>query len=143
MSQEEPRLYSRRDERWIGPVDVVAPQHANIDALLERWARWNRERYEPATCASMEKLYLRGGRDATPPATAPQPPDPQLVAVDSAWRLLVRRSPRHAECLHLFYVVGCEPKVLCRRLHLHWSHFGRFIGLARSMVSNIMRELDA
>lgn len=137
------RLFSRRDDRWIGPVDVVAPHNAAIHELLERWARWNLLRYEPATCASLEKLYLRGGRDATAPATAPQPPDPQIVAVDQAWRLMVRRVPQHAECIYLFYIARADGKAICRRLRLHWLDFSRFVGHARSMVSNIVKELEA
>lgn len=84
---------------------------------------------------------MRGGRDAPPAATAPQPPDPQLVAVDTAWRLMVRRVPKHARCIFSCYIQRCPPKVICRRIHIHWREFPKFMGHSRSMVVNILKEL--
>lgn len=137
------RLYSRKPRV---PEDIVEPQHQDVHGKLDRWGRWQREKYEPATCASIEKLYTKGG-DTTPPATAPQPLDPVTVAVDQAVRLLRRRVPDHAEALRLYYVGAdgrrpMEPKLICRRLGLHWSHFRPFMSRARAMAINVLKELD-
>jgi hypothetical protein len=142
-----PRLYAKPSNL---PVDVIEERHRDIHEWLDKWGAWQRQRYTPETCASMEKLYLRGGRDATPPETAPKPPDPKLVAIDLAWRLMVRRVPQHAEALFLYYVgiaigrrrVPLEPRAICRRIRIHPKDFSRWMAHSRSMVLNVMRELD-
>ena len=136
---EAPRLYSKP---VVFAVDEVLPQHATIHADLERWGAWLREKYTPSTCASMEKDFYKGGADATPPATAPKPADPRLVHIDQAWRLMVRRVPDHARCLHLFYIEREEPKLIARRLAIEKRAFPRFMAYCRAMVLNILRELD-
>ena len=137
--KEEPRLYSKP---VLLPEDVIAPQHQAIHADLELWARWVSEGYTPATCASLEKYYLKGGRDVAP-ATAPPPANLRLEAIDRTVRLMRMRVPQHAEAIYRYYVEREEPKLICRRLRLHRLDFPRFMGHARSMVSNILRELDA
>lgn len=146
--KDAPRLYTRLIR---APVDAVAAQHQDIHEWLGKWGAWQRERYTPETCASMEKLYYRGGRDATPPSTAPSPPDPRLTAIDAAWRLMVRRVPQHAEALFLYYVGvrdkavirPAEATLICRKIRIHWSDFSRWMGHSRAMVINLMRELGA
>jgi hypothetical protein len=140
MVDEAPRLYSKKPRL---PVDEIEPHHQEIHEWLEKWGAWQRERYSPETCASMEKLYLRGGRDATEAETAPKPPDPKLVEIDAAWRLMVRRVPQHAEAIYLFYVGRYEAKLICRRIRIHWSDFARWMRHARAMVVNVMRELSS
>ena len=137
--KEQPRLYSKP---VLLPEDLIAPQHQAIHADLDRWARWVSEGYTPATCASLEKYYLKGGRDVAP-ATAPLPANPRLEAIDRAVRLMRMRVPQHAEAIYRYYVEREEPQLICRRLCLHRLDFPRFMGHARSMVSNILRELGA
>ena len=124
------------------PVDEVAPQHREVHNLGIRWGAWQNFRYAPATCNSAEGDYEKGGRDATPPATSKPDADPQIMAFDSAWRLMARRVPGHAECIRLYYVERDDLKLICRKLVLHWSSFNWYISHSRSMVKNVMRELD-
>jgi hypothetical protein len=136
---DEPvRLYSKQK---LVAADSVLPQHRAIHEDLDRWGSWLRERYDPVTCGSIEKKYEKGGRDATPPSTAPQPADPRLTAIDQVVRLMRMRVPQHAECLTRFYLQRAEPAELCRRIAIHPRDFPRFMGHCRSMVLNILREL--
>jgi len=144
--EDGPRLYSRAPRC---PADVVDPKHAEIHDLLTRWGNWLRERYEPATCGSLEKDWFKGGAEATPPATAPLEVDPRIEAFDHAMRLVRIRVPQHAEALRLYYVERMIPwdarrnrDSICRLLRIHWKDFDRFMGHCRSMARNILLELD-
>jgi len=126
------------------PVDEVAPQHREVHNLGIRWGAWQNVRYQPATCNSAEGDFKEGRYpDTTPPSTAAQVADPQVMAFDSAWRLMARRVPGHAECIRLYYVERDDLKLICRKLILNAGNFGWYISHARSMVRNIMRELDS
>ena len=125
------------------PVDEVAPQHREVHNLGIRWGAWRNVGYTPSTCNSAEGEFEKGGRDATPASTAKPEVDPQIMLFDGAWRLMRRRVPGHAQCLSLYYYDREDLKLICRRLVLHWSNFSWYMGHSRSMVMNIMRELDS
>jgi hypothetical protein len=112
MVDESVRLYSKQPRL---PVDVVAPEHAEIHVDLDRWGAWNRERYQPGTCASIEKYFTKGG-DTTPPATAPSAVNPRHLQVERAVILAGVHSPQHGECIRQFYVRRSTPIVICRVL---------------------------
>lgn len=139
MVDEGVRLYSRMPRV---PVDVIAPQHIEIHADLERWGAWNRDRYQPATCASIEKMYEKGGRDATPASTAPSIVNPRHMQIERAVRYMGMRLPQHGETVKLFYVNRRTPQVICRLVVIHWRDFPVWIGTCRSMVVNIIKTLD-
>lgn len=136
MIDETVLLYSKQPRV---PVDVIAPQHIDIHSDLERWGMWNRLRYEPATCASMEKLYTKGG-DTTPPATA-HPTNPRNLELDRAVRHMSMAVPQHAETIKHFYVYRRTPIVICRLVVVHWKDFALWMFDCRSMVTNVSRTL--
>jgi hypothetical protein len=155
LAMEDVRLYSKAPRM---PVDVVAPQHAEIHHDLDRWGLWNRDRYQPGTCASMEKLYYKGG-DTTPPATAPTLANPRHLAIDRAVRRMSMGAHQHSETIKLYYVtrpvrrivmrggtrieVRCTTaQAICGLLTIHWKDFGTWMFDCRSMVVNIIREIS-
>lgn len=142
MNLVDVRLYSKSSIQKPLPEDAIATQHMELHNELGRWGLWNRVVWSQSTCASAEKGFEKGGRDATPASTAPQPPNPKILAIDTAWRLMKRRVPQHALCIWLYYVERNDLTLICRKLKLHWSSFGWFMNHSRSMVRNLMRELD-
>lgn len=132
------RLYSKAPRV---PVDVIAPQHTEIHAELERWGAWNRERYEAGTCSSMEKGFDNTGGRSVKKAVVSLPPDPILRILDKTLRMMVMRVPQHAEAIKLYYATRRTPVVICRVLVIHWKDFGTWMFDARAMVINISREL--
>lgn len=135
---DETRLYTKTPRV---PVDVVAPQHLELHAELERWGSWNRERYEAGTCSSVEKRFdSSGGREAKR-AVVSLPPDPRLRILDRTLRRMVMSVPQHAEAIKLFYANRRTPVVICRVLVIHWKDFGTWMFDARAMVLNISRVL--
>jgi hypothetical protein len=122
------RLWSREPRL---PRDEIAPEHAQVHALLERWARANRERRSRATCSSVEKLYLRGGRDVTPASTAPAP---AVLLYERVERVVLRLPSEHSRTILLYYVERVQPVVICRRCRLRFADFPRWIGTTRAMV---------
>lgn len=137
MTDEPPRLYSKERRQ---PQNVVAPQHQEIHTELDRFGRWNRERYEAGTCASMEKLYYRGGRDATPPATAAKPTDPLLLALDSVVRHMTMSVPQHGHTLKLYYVKRKDPERICHVMVIRYEDFPKWMFDCRAMVVNLLRR---
>lgn len=80
MTQEEPpRLYSKTQR---APVDEVAGEHRLIHADLERWGRWNRERYQQGMCASLEQRFDSSGGREPSKAIVSLPPDPILSKIE-------------------------------------------------------------
>jgi hypothetical protein len=124
----EVRLWSREPRL---PRDVVAPEHAQVHDLLERWARANRERRSRSTCASMERLFLRGGRDATPPSTAPAAPVALYARVE---RVVLRLPSEHGQTVRLYYVAKLPPVVICRKLEIRFAMFAVWMHGVRSLV---------
>jgi hypothetical protein len=123
-----PRLWSREPRL---PHDEVAPEHAEVHSLLDRWARANRERRSRATCASMERLFLRGGRDATLPSTAPSAP----IALYARLEHVVLHLPsEHGKTIKLYYVERAAPVVICRRLEIRFQMFSVWMYGVRSLV---------
>lgn len=143
MAEEPPRLYSRQSRV---PIDIIAPEHGDVHIKLERWSFWNRERYEPATCNSIEKKFEKGGRDATPPATAPMLVNPLYLRVERAVILAGVQSPQHGDCLRFFYVQRYNLFEICRRLNppkgIRWEDLPTWTYDSREMVRVILEELE-
>lgn len=152
---EDLRLYSKAPRM---PVDVVAPQHLEIHDDLERWGSWNRDRYQPGTCASIEKRYDAGGREVKKPVIS-LPTDPRNLAIDRAVRRMSMGAHQHSETIKLYYVtrpvrrtvvrsgtritVGCTTaQAICGLLTIHWKDFGTWMFDCRSMVLNTMKALE-
>jgi hypothetical protein len=106
------RLYSRQRR---APVDVVAVEHLEVHEQLEAWARSGRERRKAATCASVEKAYLRGGRDATPASTAPAPVNGVHARIEAIVVSLERERPR---TLTGYYIRKLPVWLICRQIGL-------------------------
>lgn len=133
--KEEPRLYSKPARV---PKDVIAPEHVEVHADLERWGSWNRERFQLGTCASMEKDYFKGGRDATPPATAPMLVNPHILRVERVVILVGVHVPQHGECIRQFYIRRSDPYLICRLLEIRWEDFPRWTYDCRQAVLNVL-----
>ncbi len=131
------RLYSKQPRV---PVDVIAPQHIEVHADLERWGSWNRDRYQPGTCASVEKRYEPRNKELKPPHVS-LPTKPRNLEIDRVVRLMAVRLPQHAVSIKLFYVVRRQPQVICRVVAVHWKDFGTWMFDCRSMVLNIALEI--
>jgi hypothetical protein len=129
------RMYSKTPRV---PVDVIAAQHVEVHADLERWGSWNRDRYEPGTCASVEKRYEPRNKELRPPHVS-LPTRPRNLEIDRVVRLMSMSLPQHAETLKLFYVVRRQPQVICRLVVVHWKDFGGWMFDCRAMVINISK----
>jgi hypothetical protein len=77
--QEEPRLYSKQQR---SPVDEVAAEHIEVHGNLERWGRWQREKYQQGVCSSLEKRYDNSGGREPSKALVSLPPDPLLSRIE-------------------------------------------------------------
>lgn len=77
--EEEPRLYSKQQR---APVDEVAGEHRIIHNDLERWGRWQRERYQQGTCASLEQNFDSSGGREPSKAIVSLPPEPLLGRIE-------------------------------------------------------------
>lgn len=145
--KEEPRLYTRQPR---GPVDQVAPQHVAIHAELEAWGRWSRDKYQQGTCDSVEKRFDpgEGGRKVRPPSMPALPENPQYRQLDRVVRHMRMWLNQHGEAVVLYYVgqlyrgrnVPCEPRIICRMLHIHWTMFGPLMFDSRAAVINLLRR---
>jgi hypothetical protein len=103
--EQEPRLYSKQQR---APVDEVAGEHLLIHSDLERWGRWQRERYQQGMCSSLEKRYDSSGGREPSKAIVSLPPDSllsrlewvitlmlaDLTPVDWSGRYLLTSKPR-------------------------------------------------
>lgn len=129
-ADDEPRLYSKPVRV---PVDIVAPQHEDIHADLEKWGRWNRERMRSRSCASAESVYER---TRTPSATVEEV-DLRSVAIEKA---VLRMPEQQRDTTRLFYVQGVSPNGICRMFSLRYEAFPQWMFTCRSMVLNLLRR---
>lgn len=137
--EEEIRLYSKATKC---PVDIIAPQHEEIHADLERWGAWNRDRYRPKSCTSMEKNYHRGRGDQAaeyPKLPVSLPASAKNRQVD---RAVIRLPMQHRETVRLFYVEKKAPMAICRLIVLRWADFPRWMFDCRCMVLNVLRVVS-
>ena len=145
---EAPRLYSRAQRV---PVDVVAPQHEDVHADLERWGRWNRERMRSRGCASAESVYER---TRTPGATIEEI-DLRSVAIEKAiigmpedCRKTLRWYYFDAGYLCLKAARNRRPgmpcptiaQIICWMLTLRYEAFPQWMFTCRAMVVNLLRR---
>ena len=140
MIDETVRLYSRETKC---AVDVVAPQHDVIHADLERWGTWNRDRYRPGSCTSMEKNYRRTRANDQgmeyPRLPIAMPINPRNREID---RAVLRLPEQHRETVSLFYVKRKPPELICRLVVVRWTHFPRWMFDCRAGVLNLLRFLS-
>ena len=126
---EGPRLYSRQPR---APSDVIAPQHRDIHAELERWGMWNADRYKANSCFSVESRY----REQLPPATG-QGVDPRMVALE---RAVLGLPAKHRDTVRMFYVARQDARTICRVFVLRYEAFPSWMFWCRAMVLNILRR---
>jgi hypothetical protein len=153
ITEDQPRLYSRQTK---GPQDVVAPQHQEIHAELDSWGRWCRERYVPGECASIEHRFDNTGGRSTKAAVISLPENPMYRRIDKVVRHMRMNMPDHGEALVLYYAgdlfqpkkmatgliyIRCSAQQICRKLHLHWSHFEGHMTYSRAALVNLMRRM--
>jgi hypothetical protein len=143
--QEAPRLYSKQR---TGLQDEVAPCHAEVDSLLQRWGMWNAERYKAMTSGSVESRY----REQTARSTG-QAVDPVLVEVE---RAVLRLPLKYRDSIRAFYVMRETPGYICRLIALPIAKaakteeegmrssrqraFTAWMYTARCMVLNLLRQ---
>lgn len=137
MSEEPPRLYSAPPKRQ--PVDVIAPQHVELHAELERWGAWNRERGEQGKCSSVESGYSSGGREPGRAIIA-LPPDPRLSELDRIVRFMRLQVPDHGQTVKLFYADRKAPLWICYTFNLRFEGFPAWMFACRAMVINIGKQ---
>lgn len=128
MIDEAVRLYSKAQRV---PVDVVAPQHEDIHADLEKWGRWNRERTASRGCASAESVYEK---TRTPGSTAHEV-DLRSVQLE---RAVLNVPEPYRQTLRLFYVQGISPSALCKGFSMRHEAFAAWMFAARAMVVNLL-----
>jgi hypothetical protein len=136
---EGPRLYSKQARI---PVDEVAPEHEDIHIELDKWARWNMERYKSSSLCSVESLYQHG-RDGTPPATAPVL-DLRSMAIEVAV-LKMRSDSMHkpySDTIRMFYVQRKTPSFICRFHALKHRAFPSWMFTARHLVMHHLRIVE-
>lgn len=126
--QDAPRLYSKQPRC---PADVVAPQHQDIHADLERWGAWNAERYRAGASGMVERY-----RPPTPPATG-LGVDPRLIALE---RAVLHLPAKHRDTVRLFYVDRQDARTICRVFALRYEAFPSWMFLCRAMVLNLLRR---
>jgi hypothetical protein len=137
---EAPRLYTVPPR---GPVDEVADQHKSLHADFEAWARWCREGRKAETCESIEGMYEEtGGRESKAPIIT-LPENPRHRSIDHVVRYMRMWMPTHGECIVLYYVERREPRLICRKLRMHWSGFGPLMFNTRAAVLNLLRRKGA
>lgn len=127
QENEGPRLYSRQARV---PQDLVLPKHQVIHVELDRWGRWNRERYQQGTCESLEKNFASGGREVKRPIVT-LPPDPRNQQIE---RAVLRMLFEHGETTKLYYEKRRSPTTICQIFALRFEDFGKWMGDCRDMV---------
>jgi DNA-directed RNA polymerase specialized sigma24 family protein len=120
------------------PEDLIAPQHEDIHAELNLWGRQSRTHTPRLRCGSAEKLYRvpRGAEYDPQPKPALLPPY-RILDLD---RAILRMPDLHRQLIREYYVRQTRPEVLCRRMAIHWSHFGKLMFDSRAMVLNLLRS---
>jgi len=131
---ESGRLYSAPGPRL--PVDVVAVAHVAIHFDLDRWGRWNRERYQQQTCESIEKNFEETGGRQAKKAVVALPPDARLRRMEEIVVALIQddQTEAHGETLRQFYCRRWAPKTICWAHHLQYEGFGAWMFLSRALV---------
>lgn len=135
---DEVRLYSKQERI---PVDVIAPQHSDLHADLERWGAWNRERYEQGTCESIEKNFDETGGRQVKRTQIALPVNPRHGQLDRVVRLMQMRVPQHGGTIKLFYAKRKSPLTICHVMVLRFEDFPTWMFDCRAMVENILRRL--
>lgn len=135
--EEETPIRPRLQDRI--PVDEVAPQHAEIHALLVRWGRWNWTRKGGTALASAESLYCKV---TTPPSTAPMASDPALMALE---RVVIRMPAQHGITVRKLYIFRWTPYTICSfvRPRLRYEAWPAWVFSCRAMVVNLLRRHGA
>lgn len=133
---DEVRLYSRQHRT---PVDVIAPQHVELHADLERWGTWNRERYQQGTCESFEKNFDETGGRHVKRTHISLPVNPMHAKLDRVVRLMQMRVPQHGETVKLFYAKRRSPLMICHAMVLRFEDFPTWMFDCRSMALNLLR----
>lgn len=134
---DEPRLYSRKQRI---PVDVIAEQHRDIHADLERWGAWNRERKQQGTANSKEGEYdSSSGREAKR-ATVALPVNARHGQLERVVRQMMIRVPQHGETIALFYAKRRGPLDVCHIMLLRFEDFPTWMFDCRAMVVNLLRH---
>ncbi len=129
IEEKELRLYSKQPRC---PSDIVAQQHQDIHAELERWGAWNAERYKAGASGSVESRY----REQTAAATG-LGVDPRLVALE---RAVLHLPPKHRDTVRIFYVDRQDARTICRVFALRYEAFPSWMFLCRAMVVNLLRR---
>lgn len=129
------------------PIDEIAPQHIEVDADLEAWGRWSRSGGGRFPCGSVEGAYRprngnieMGWEFEAPIPSRPQIANPRMREID---RALLAVPESHRKALILHYAYQARPERICRALAVNVSMFGPLMFMARSMVVNILRRLEA
>ncbi len=121
-----------------------------IVPMLENWGRWARGRPTQGHCSSIEYRFNWKKRpDDTPTGWGdwhwtdkdailrPQPIDDRLaLTVERVMRWIPEG---HRKALFLFYVARFPYRICCKRLHLGYDRWERFLFDAQLMVSNRLR----
>ena len=142
-SLTEPRMVTIT-RRFI-PVDVIAPQHREIDAELSQWGQWSCEGRSALRCRSVEGAYRpRNGNidrwEFEPPRPSPvSVPNLRMREID---RAVLRVPEGHRNVLVLHYVAMARPERICRAVAIPQRDFGHWLFTARCMVVNLLREMD-
>jgi hypothetical protein len=160
----ERRLYSRGYQAASDADDKVDPKHALVHSILVRWGAWVRNRGGGGGSGTVESTYERG-RDGTPPSTAPQGPDPELVRMERALlRMPVERAGAggmrwvsEGRCrvrvanviespgltLRLLYAYGWQPVTICEALvpRCRLVAWAGHVGVQRSICRNVFMSL--
>lgn len=116
-----------------------------IEDDLQNWARWVRVRPVQGHCASIEHRFrFRTSPDVDwreAPPVVPLSPIDVLSAIDV--EKVMRLVPKgHRAALKLHYVLRMPYKLACKRLHLGYDVWERYIDDARLMVENLLRRSD-
>lgn len=125
--KELPRLYSRAPRC---PADIVAPQHRDIHAELERWGSWNAERYRAGASGSVESRY----REQTPKGM--ESVDLKLIDLE---RAVLRLPVPQRDTVRMFYVTREDARTICRIFSLRYEAFPAWMYAARHLVLHNLR----
>lgn len=136
-AEQEVRLYTKQPR---GAVDVVAPEHAEIHAELEKWGAWNRERRQQGTCESIEKNFSEtGGRVSRRPLIA-LPPNMRMAQIEQAVTYMLRDQAleQFGECLRMFYCKRWALKTICWSLAIQYEDLPRWTYTSRKAVLTVL-----
>ena len=130
---------------------TAAPDAVGIHAKLQNWGRWVRTRPVQGHCASIEHRYRSKLRpDETPTGwgdwltASPMPPMPPIDELSAlAVERVMRHVPKgHRAALKLHYVLRMPYKLACKRLHLGYDRWERFVYDAQLMVANRLHQQE-